>query len=364
MINIIYLVSRLKKEGPSNQALNLLSSFDKTKINPVLVTLSRECPGSTMLEDFKRKGIEVIQLNRTSFFTLWCLFDLRKIVRDREVQIIHSSGLRPDILSILLFGKKLKRCTTQRCSPEDILNVYSSRLLAMFYVMFIRRFSKIIACSKSLAEIIHAKYSLTCEYVRNGVDTSFYKPVKDEEKVLLRQEYHLPLDKKIYIVVGSLIARKNVKNIIEAFNRLNDPGKFLLIVGDGPQLTDLKQVVSFKQVLFTGKVYNPLKYIQLSDIMISSSFAEGMPNSVLEGLACGLPVLLSDITPHREIFNMEPRIGELFVNGEPGNLIERIQKTDSWDLVEKKDWVRRFTVEHLSKECMARAYENKYESLM
>lgn len=51
----------------------------------------------------------------------------------------------------------------------------------------------------------------------------------------------------------------------------------------------------------------------MSDIMISASLAEGLPNSVLEGLACGLPILFSDITPHQEIYYRDTAIENCFL---------------------------------------------------
>lgn len=69
-INSVYLVSRLIKSGPTNQALNLLSGFDKKRVNAVIVTLSEEDSFSSMHKEFIEKGIEVVQLKRKK----WNLF--------------------------------------------------------------------------------------------------------------------------------------------------------------------------------------------------------------------------------------------------------------------------------------------------
>lgn len=364
MINTIYLVSRLIKSGPTNQALNLLSGFDKKRINAIVVTLSKEDLSSSMYKEFVEKGIEVVQLKRNKWNLLFALFDLVRLVKYRNIQIVHSSGLRPDILNVLLWNRKIKKCTTQRCDPKDILNFYSNSFIAFIYVLVIRRFHRIIACSEALSHILCEKYNLKTTFVRNGVDTAVYVPLSQEEKRSLRCKISLPIEKRIYVVLGSLIQRKNVFHIIEAFQQLHNDDIHLLIVGGGILQAELEKKASGLNVTFTGNVNFPLPYIQMSDIMISASFAEGLPNSVLEGLACGLPILLSDITPHQEIYDRDTDIGELFSNDKVEYLAEAVRRTFKWDLEEKKMIVRNMVETNFSKYVTAIAYEDQYLSLI
>lgn len=63
-----------------------------------------------------------------------------------------------------------------------------------------------------------------------------------------------------------------------------------------------------EKVLFLGQKA-PLEYLQCADYTISASLSEGLPNSTLESLACGVPMILSDIDPHKEIM----RVGDFGV---------------------------------------------------
>ena len=53
-------------------------------------------------------------------------------------------------------------------------------------------------------------------------------------------------------------------------------------------------------------------YLQAADIFISTAVSEGLPNTVLEALSSGLPCILSDIGPHREIIEKNVGAGKLF----------------------------------------------------
>ena len=85
---------------------------------------------------------------------------------------------------------------------------------------------------------------------------------------------------------------------------------------------------------------------------------------MLEGLACGLHILFSDITQHKEIYYRDTAIGELFSNDKVEYLVEAVQKTFKWDLEEKKRVVRDMVETNFSKYVTARAYEDQYISLI
>lgn len=64
---------------------------------------------------------------------------------------------------------------------------------------------------------------------------------------------------------------------------------------------------------FRGNVSNVFEYLKVADLFISASWAEGLPNSVLEAMGSGVPVLLSRvIEPHKEIYQLNSNIGMLF----------------------------------------------------
>ena len=67
-----------------------------------------------------------------------------------------------------------------------------------------------------------------------------------------------------------------------------------------------------KNISFHGTVPNIDDYLIAADLFISSSKSEGLPNSVLEALAWGVPVILSDIPAHREIINISSKAGLTF----------------------------------------------------
>ncbi len=103
----------------------------------------------------------------------------------------------------------------------------------------------------------------------------------------------------------------------------------LYILGDGINRDNLmKKYCNASNVIFTGSVSNVEEYLAASDVYISTSKSEGLPNGVLEAMAVGLPVLLSDIPQHKEIFEVDENIGVLYKLGNLTSLIDSIRKSE------------------------------------
>lgn len=101
-----------------------------------------------------------------------------------------------------------------------------------------------------------------------------------------------------FIAVGGFRREKNYPLLFEAFSLLKDLPVQLVIVGGGMLEQQVKECISqfelTDRVILTGIVSNPYKYIVRADCMVLSSYVEGFPNVLLEGLACGKPVVSTD----------------------------------------------------------------------
>jgi len=127
----------------------------------------------------------------------------------------------------------------------------------------------------------------------------------DIEKWPLRRETKLNFSFPLQLAcVGILEKRKNQHFLLEVFEKVDPHEAHLYLYGIGPEETKLKRAVKekhiHKYVHFTGWV-EIHKIWQNIDLLLMPSLHEGAPNSVLEAMAYGVPVLASDIPEHREI---------------------------------------------------------------
>lgn len=136
--------------------------------------------------------------------------------------------------------------------------------------------------------------------LRNGVDLKLFRPV---DRVAVRAA--LGLTRKTLISVGLLIERKGHHRIIEAMQRL--PNFDLLIVGDGPERDRLAALIERRELgarvrLLGSRPHAELpQYYSAADALVLASSREGWPNVLLEAMACGTPVVASNIWGNPEI---------------------------------------------------------------
>ena len=315
---IIYLFPDLKRSGPTNQLFNLIKFIDRSIYVPYIVTLSSEGNDSRW-DDFESLGckMECLDISGIKSVTL----DTRKmkaVVNKIRPDIIHSQGFRCDIISSKILVKEYPVLTTVRGIIQDGYPMQYGRIKGAIYCMLhahgIRRMGKIVGVSKAVTHNLVNRYgSLVCT-ILNGVDTELYQPApSDEEKSIIRRKLGIPSERRVFVTVGHLTEGKNPDKIINAFRALFMAQDYLVVVGSGPlQGKCQKAMGNSKNVKLAGRVSNVNEYLKASDYYISASRSEGMPNSVLEAMACGLPCILSLISSHEEIINMNRKSGALF----------------------------------------------------
>lgn len=365
-MNIIYLISRTKKSsGPINQAFYIITGLNKIPgVQATLVSIAPEINGNSWIERFKDAGIPVVQLNHPSWKFWKSIRVLKKYIKENHIDVVHSASYKSDFVNMFL-RKYVKTISTQRCLPNEIVEGFPKLVkppVEKLHLRIIKKMSVIVACSHFLQKVFINEYGIKAEAVQNGVDTDKFTPVTLEEKEKLRSKLNLSNDKMIFLVLGTFRPRKNVGTIIDAFRSINESNIELVIVGAGTQEIELKEKAKGdSRIIFTGVVSNAKDYLQASDILVSSSLAEGLPNTVLEAISCGLPCILSDIGPHFEILE-GTGVAKFFNRNSSKELADIMTQALSWNINEMSKEARELAESRYSISRLASNYLEIYKN--
>jgi glycosyltransferase involved in cell wall biosynthesis len=169
----------------------------------------------------------------------------------------------------------------------------------------LERLDYIVAVSAQVeAELVG--YGLSPERIvkiPNGVDLRRFCPAESREAI----KRSLGLRGQIVTFTGRLDPQKGVVSLLHAWQavaKLRQDAS-LLVLGKGPQEIELKDLAQHldlsARIIFCGEQPDVLPYLQASDIFVLPSVAEGMPNALLEAMACGLPCVATRIGGNEEL---------------------------------------------------------------
>ncbi|MBQ7896610.1 MAG: glycosyltransferase family 4 protein [Oscillospiraceae bacterium] len=141
-----------------------------------------------------------------------------------------------------------------------------------------------------------------------GIDISKFM-LSDEEKAakreLIRQRHSIEREAKLLLSVGEVNENKNHGVVIEALTKLEQDDIYYIICGDGPLMNQRKELALSlgleNRVIFAGYREDVADYYQAADIFVFPSLREGLPVSVMEAMASGLPVISSNIRGSKDL---------------------------------------------------------------
>lgn len=116
----------------------------------------------------------------------------------------------------------------------------------------------------------------------------------------IRKQYQIPENMKVFCFVGRIVPQKGVNELMEAFIRIDRNDTYLFILGAPDEINSLDQelltkIKKKKNVVFTGAVSDPERYVSASDYLVLPSYREGFPNTILEAGALGIPSIVTRI---------------------------------------------------------------------
>ena len=242
-------------------------------------------------------------------------------------------------------------------------------------------FGRLVCCSRSSFHSFPRRFRWLAGrrfcFVQNGVHTKRIAAVQErlqqrESEVISTREPES--QKQVFRVasVGRLVPIKNLSATVAAVGMLDAKDCQLTIVGDGPLRESLAEQCRASgienNVTFTGllKREDVYRYLLESDLYLSTSFGEGLPVGVLEAMACGCPVVLSDIEPHREIAAGADFIPLIASQDSQGfaHEIQRFREMGSARRAEIGQACAQLVREKFSLESMHAGYEEIYDQII
>jgi len=260
------------------------------------------------------------------FLALSIYLCMKRLTKSFKPDFIDGHYFYPDGVAIAWVARfmKFKYYLTARGTDLNLIPEYPipRRMIQKAAKGAVQSFTVCEALRKALIDLGESGERVTT--LRNGVDLELFYP--PENRGVLRKE--IGLVRTTIISVGHLIERKGHHLVIEAL--VNLPEVDLLIAGEGPEKSNLKSLVEqfglSQRVKFLGALRQSelSRYYGASDALVLASSREGWANVLLESMACGTPVVATDIWGTPEI--IKEQVAGVLVSRSADAIAQGLQK--------------------------------------
>lgn len=368
-MRVLHLISSAGWYGAENVLVNLAAASRQLgcdaragvlcdRRNPHLEVAERAAERQVPAEVFHCRG-------RLDFGTV---STLRRYLHQNGIDILHTHGYKAHFYAVCaLRGASrpglVTTCHTGTDQPEKtaFLQLYDALTR-----MLRHRAGRIVAVSPAIAGTLRAE-GVPLERlatIPNGIDVGRFD--------LPHQSWpDVPSGAPVVGIVGRLIREKGPYCLLEAARRVlaQVPEARFVFVGDGPERGMLQQAAErdglAPHILFAGvRTDMPAVYAAL-DVFVQPSFSEGMPLTVLEAMAAGLPIVATSVGAVPELLD-SGSCGLLCPPEDAGALADALMR-----ILRNPDDARRLGAnartrlhQHYSAEAMARRYLDVYQALL
>jgi glycosyltransferase involved in cell wall biosynthesis len=303
-IKIAYVIGGLPFGGVENWLLDLMLNLrGDPSVTPFVINVSGT---GQLMPRYEECGIEVICIGNDKAAIKTHRIDtvlaLRKVLKSLQVDVIHTLHFSGDFfgrLASIGLGVPVITHIRNIKSETKARRRFFNKLLSW-------KTTKYLSVSKAAAETIEREHNAAkrpVEVVYNAVN-----PAKlDVEAFDLKEKHNIT--GRVVIGVGRLVKQKNFDLLIRAIEKVRREvdDVSLLILGDGgemPALRELRAELGLEDAVhLVGYVPNAdvPKYLRASHILAMPSDYEGLPITHVEALFCGLPAVISEFVPSKEV---------------------------------------------------------------
>lgn len=290
-----------------------------------------------------------------------------RINREFKFDVIDAHFVYPDGFAAMLLGRWFKKPVVVSARGSDINQYKEFPVIRSLLMRTLRGVDRVIAVSQALKDTM-VRLGVQPEHISvipNGVDPGKFAPLSRQEA-----RHMLKLSgPKLILSVGNLTENKGMDLLVKALHLLAHQRQrsdlHLAIVGNGPcrpALVELVRALGLEdRVCLVGAVphHELNRWYSAADVFCLASAREGLPNVVLEALACGTPVVATPVGGIPEVISSE-RVG-LLAQRDEHHLADAIAMAldRSWDRTTLVQHVSSWTWDHV-----AIALQGVFESMV
>ncbi len=304
-INILIVGMSPETGGIENFVMQVVSGMDADRFHFDVLTFCSRCAYE---EELTQLGCRVFHATRRGKNPIKNYLDQRRFFahppKSYDFVWLHLSSAS-DLKTILFTKKFTKAKVACHCHGTDFESKDGAARKLHLYLHKKNRPKLVentdihLACSTLAGDWLYGDIGEKLTLVPNGIDIDAYK-FSHEKRKQVRQSLEIQNNNIVIGHVGRLTKVKNQTYLIDVFvefrKRYSDA--VLIIVGVGELEADLREKVNrlalTEQVLFLGFRQDISDLLQAFDVFLLPSFSEGLPITVIEAQACGLPCLISN----------------------------------------------------------------------
>lgn len=287
-MRVLHVLTRMPGSGTERQLAGMLRAAHRRHWDATLLVLEG---GHALATEVAEAGVPVLP-SPSRRGELGRLLGLRTAVHDSRADVVHSSLWGSNVRTRVAAPGAAIVCSERRVEEER------SRAARLLDAGLRGRADAWIGNSDDVADFIVRAHGVARERVtviRNGIDASVFSPLP--RPAVVGQPARIGS-------VGRLIRQKGFDVLIEAFRRVQEVRRaHLVIVGEGEERRELEAAAKGLDVElpgFAGRAEDVAGFLRGLDLFVLSSRFEGLPNSLLEAMSCGVRTVATDVHGVRE----------------------------------------------------------------
>ena len=306
MIRVLHVINWFRRGGVETQLLQILRDYDRSRFHMDVVCYGAE--EGYLASEAEKLGAEVLHCPKSSNLYLFSK-RFHEVIANREYDVVHchsEAWSGPILRGARHAGVSVRIAHIRSSLPQGftirnpVLKLGRNLIMAWGRCWLLKSATHILGVSGAALDARFPKWENEDRFSvwSLGVDTRKF--------CLPDARFNESGESPALISVGSFIPQRRQDLLLQIYKEVTKevPETRLVLVGEGERLQSCialaKRLGIYDSVDFLGLREDIPGLLHEADMFVSCSEAEGLPNVLLEAQACGLPVVASDIPPHRE----------------------------------------------------------------